>query len=102
MKKILLQLDTSRLPSVFDPCVAYHGGADEVLSYGGVVPSDVRDLIHGLIFTRGPKSLVNSAVFIGGSDINVGEAVLTAVEETFFGTSRVSVMLDSNGSNTTA
>ena len=102
MKKLLLQLDSSRLPSVFDRVVGYDAGAEEVLSYGGIVPTDARDLIYGLIFTRGPKDLVNSAVFIGGADINVGEAILVAAQETLFGPFRVSLMLDSNGSNTTA
>jgi len=102
MKKLLLQLDSSRLASVFDRVVAYDAGADEVLSYGGIVPPDVRDLIYGLIFTRGPRDLAHSAVFIGGADINVGDAILTAAQEVFFGAFRVSLMLDSNGSNTTA
>jgi hypothetical protein len=102
MRKLLLQLDSNRLPSVFDRVVAYDGGADEVLGYGGIVAGDVRDLIYGLIFTRGPRDLANSAVFVGGADINVGDAILTAAQETFFGAFRVSVMLDSNGSNTTA
>src|SRR5439155_341743 len=67
MRKLLLQLDSSRLPSVFDRVVAYDGGADEVMSYGGIAESDVRDLIHGCIFTRGPKDLKNTAVFVGGA-----------------------------------
>src|SRR5438093_11734412 len=73
MHKLLLQLDSSRLPSVFDRVVAYDGGADEVMSYGGIAEADVRDLIHGCIFTRGPKDLKNTAVFVGGADIAVGE-----------------------------
>src|SRR2546421_3492021 len=67
MRKLLLQLDSSRLPSVFDRVVAYDGGADEVMSYGGIVEADVRDLMHGCIFTRGPKDLRNTAGFIGGA-----------------------------------
>jgi methylenetetrahydrofolate/methylenetetrahydromethanopterin dehydrogenase (NADP+) len=102
MRKLLLQLDSDRLASVFDRVVAYDAAADEILSYGGIVAGDVRDLIYGLIFTRGPKDLSNSAVFIGGRDINVGDAILTAAQEVFFGSFRVSIMLDSNGSNTTA
>ena len=102
MRKLLLQLDSNRLPSVFDRVVGYDAGADEILSYGGIVAADVRDLIYGLIFTRGPKDLANSAVFIGGQDINVGDAILTAAQEVYFGAFRVSLMLDSNGSNTTA
>ena len=102
MRKLLLQLDTSRHPSVFDRIVAFDGGADEVMSYGGVTTDTVRDLVHGAIFTRGPKDLHQTAIFIGGTDMVAGEQLLTAVRAAFFGPLRVSVMLDSNGSNTTA
>src|SRR2546428_7988371 len=102
MRRLLLQLDSSRLPSVFDRVVAYDGGADEVMSYGGITDADVRDLIHGCIFTRGPKDLKDSAVFVGGADIAVGEALLAAATNAMFKPFMVSAMLDSNGSNTTA
>lgn len=102
MKKLLLQLDSSPHASVFDRVVAFDGGADEVMSYGGVTESAVRDLVHGAIFTRGPKHLHQTAIFIGGADMALGERLLAAVRKAFFGPLRVSVMLDSNGSNTTA
>ena len=72
------------------------------MSYGGVTEDAVRDLVHGAIFTRGPKDLHNTAIFIGGTDMSVGERLLSKVKKAFFGPMRVSVMLDSNGSNTTA
>ena len=102
MRNLLLQLDTSPQPSVFDRIVAYDAGADEVMSYGGVTAATVRDLVHGAIFTRGPKDLHHTAIFIGGTDMTAGEQLLSAVRDAFFGPMRVSVMLDSNGSNTTA
>jgi hypothetical protein len=102
VKKLLLQLDSSPQPSVFDRVVAFDAGADEVMSYGGVTAETVRDLVHGAIFTRGPKHLHMTAIFIGGSDMALGERLLAAVRKAFFGPLRVSVMLDSNGSNTTA
>jgi methylenetetrahydrofolate/methylenetetrahydromethanopterin dehydrogenase (NADP+) len=102
VRKLLLQLDSSPQPSVFDRVVAFDGGADEVMSYGGVTVDTVRDLVHGAIFTRGPKDLHNTAIFIGGTDMSEGERLLAAVRKAFFGPLRVSVMLDSNGSNTTA
>ena len=102
MRKLLLQLDTTAIPSVFDRVVAYDGGADEIISCSGVTEENVRDLVHGAIFTRGPKDLHDTAIFIGGTDMAAGERILKAVKETFFGPMRVSVMLDSNGSNTTA
>jgi methylenetetrahydrofolate/methylenetetrahydromethanopterin dehydrogenase (NADP+) len=102
MRKLLLQLDTSPQPSVFDRVVAYDGGADEIMTCSGVTEDRVRDLVHGAIFTRGPKDLHNTAIFIGGTDMSAGERLLKTVRDTFFGPMRVSVMLDSNGSNTTA
>jgi methylenetetrahydrofolate/methylenetetrahydromethanopterin dehydrogenase (NADP+) len=102
MRKLLLQLDSSPQPSVFDRIVALDAGADEVMSYGSVVEDAVRDLVHGAIFTRSPKNLHNTAIFIGGTDMDAGERLLAAVRKAFFGPLRVSVMLDSNGSNTTA
>jgi hypothetical protein len=102
MRKLLLQLDSSRLPSVFDQVVAYDSGADAVMSYGGVTEGDVRDLIHGCIFTRGPKDLHNTAVWIGGSNMSAGEQLLAMAQDALFGDFTVSIMLDSNGSNTTA
>jgi hypothetical protein len=102
MRKLLLQLDSSRLPSVFDQVVAYDAGADEIMSYGGITESDVRDLIHGCIFTRGPKDLKNTAVWIGGSNMSAGEQLLAMAQDALFAPYSVSLMLDSNGSNTTA
>jgi len=102
VRKLLLHLDSARHPSAFDRIVALDGGADEVLSYGAVTEDAVRDLVHGAIFTRGPKDLHNTAIFIGGTDMAAGERLLAAARKAFFGPMRVSVMLDSNGSNTTA
>ena len=102
MRKLLLQLDSSRLPSVFDQIVGYDAGADIVMSYGGITEGDVRDLIHGCIFTRGPKDLHNTAVWIGGNNMSAGEQLLAMAQDALFDPFRVSIMLDSNGSNTTA
>jgi len=102
MRKLLLQLDTSRLPSVFDQVVAYDAGADQIMSYGGVTEPDVRDLILGCLFTRGPKDLHNTAVWIGGSNMAAGEQLLAVAVDSMFAPFKVSAMLDSNGSNTTA
>ena len=103
-RKILIQLDSDPQPSVFDRVVAVDAGADEVFSYGGVKPEQVQSLVHGAIFTRGPKDLARTALFIGGSDVAAGEALLQeALKQMLpqFGL-RVSVLLDSNGANTTA
>jgi methylenetetrahydrofolate/methylenetetrahydromethanopterin dehydrogenase (NADP+) len=102
MKKLLFLLDTDPYPSVFDTVVAYDGGADRVAGYANVTPDNVGPLVDGTIFTRGGKDKQNTAIFVGGGDMTKGEALFNAVKKKFFGPFRVSAMLDSNGSNTTA
>jgi hypothetical protein len=100
--KILVCLDSDPQPSVFDGVVAVDAGADHLFRHGGVRPEDVKNLAYGAMFTRGPSELKHTAIFIGGADAADGEALLKAATDSFFGPMRVSVMLDSNGSNTTA
>ncbi|MFI5183875.1 MAG: NAD(P)-dependent methylenetetrahydromethanopterin dehydrogenase [Vicinamibacteria bacterium] len=102
MRKLLLQLDADRLASAFDRIVAYDAGADEVLSYSSVTEEDVRGLVHGAIFTRGPKDLRNTAAFVGGSSLATAEGLLKAATQSFFGPFRVSILFDPGGCNTTA
>lgn len=102
MKKLLFQLDTDAHAAVFDTVVGFDGGADHVIGHGGCTPDNVCALVDGAIFTRSPKEKKNTALFIGGSDMVAGEKLLDAVQKVFFANFRVSVMLDSNGSNTTA
>src|SRR5262245_3538959 len=102
MKRLLYQFDTDPHAAVFDNVVAYDGGADHVTAYGGVTPASVGALVDGAIFTRAPKDKKFTAIFVGGSSLADGEALVRAVKEKFFAGFRVSVMLDSNGSNTTA
>lgn len=101
-KKILLCLDTDPQPSVFDSVVAVDAGVDVLLRHAAVTPDAVRKLVHGLLFTRGGEDLHSSAVYIGGSDVTMGEHLLQATRESFLGPTQVSVLHDSNGANTTA
>jgi methylenetetrahydrofolate/methylenetetrahydromethanopterin dehydrogenase (NADP+) len=103
-RRILIQLDTDPQPSVFDRVVAIDAGVDVLFTHHGVKPEQVQGLVHGAIFTRGPKDLKSTAIFIGGADVTAGEAILAEVRKSLipqYGLT-VSVMLDSNGSNTTA
>jgi methylenetetrahydrofolate/methylenetetrahydromethanopterin dehydrogenase (NADP+) len=102
MKRLLLQLDSDRQPSSFDCIVAHDAGVDAVMSYGDVSPEEVTPLVHGCLFTRGLPDLKLTAIWIGGSQVAAGEALTQAVMKAFFGPFRVSVMMDSNGCNTTA
>lgn len=102
MKKLLFLFDTDAMPNVFDTVVGYDGGADHIAGYGGVTPDNVGALVDGTIYTRGGSEKKSTAIFVGGGNMEAGEALFSAVKKRFFGPFRVSCMLDSNGSNTTA
>lgn len=100
--KILLQLDTDPMPSIFDSVVAIDSGVDQLLRQGGVTVENVAPLVHGAMFTRGGETLKHTAIFVGGGHVPTAEAVAKRIVKEFFGPVRVSVLLDANGCNTTA
>src|SRR3954451_3179293 len=102
MKKLLLHLDTDDHPSPFDAIVAHDADVDVLLSHSGVKPEAARGLVQDAFFTRGVDDLATIAVWVGGKKVTAGEEVFAEVQKAFFGPFRVSVMLDSNGCNTTA
>ena len=102
MKKILIQLDTDRHPSAFDAIAAYDADVDIVTGYGEITAENLADIVQGAIFPRGPDGLANTAFWVGGSKVRDGEAVFKAAQKLFFEPFKPSIMLDSDGSNTTA
>jgi methylenetetrahydrofolate/methylenetetrahydromethanopterin dehydrogenase (NADP+) len=102
MKKILIQLDTDRHPSSFDAIAAYDAGTDVVLGFGGITVENLDDIVQGAVFPRGPDGLADTAFWVGGSKVRDGEAVFEAAQKLFFDPFKPSIMLDSDGSNTTA
>jgi methylenetetrahydrofolate/methylenetetrahydromethanopterin dehydrogenase (NADP+) len=102
MKKILVQLDTDPHPSPFDAIAAYDADVDAVLGFGAITADNLNDIVQGAIFPRGPDGLANTAFWVGGSEVRDGEAVFAAARKLFFKPFEPSIMLDSDGSNTTA
>ena len=101
-ENVLIQLDVDEQPSAFDSLVAIDAGARHLLRYTQVDELSVPGIVHGAMFTRGPKELRHTAIFVGGGDVGLAHKVLRKVQETFFGPFRVSVLFDPNGANTTA
>lgn len=105
MKKILVYLSPDRNSPVFDSVVAYDSGVDVIIPHTQVRIKDVRDAVYGCIYTRHPSKLHNTAMFIGGTDIDLAEDLMQEVKNTFFEISprlRVSVAVDPAGAYTTA
>jgi hypothetical protein len=100
--KILLQLDADRQVSTFDSVVAIDAGVDQLFRHAEITIENVQPLVHGAMFTRGGDDLKSTAIFVGGSDVQIAEAIMGKVVDSFFGAVRVSVMADPNGANTTA
>lgn len=103
-RTILIQIDSDKHPSTFDRVVAIDSGVDQLFSYGNITPDDVQALIHGAIFTRGPKDLHKTAIFIGGSNVQDAEQLLKEARKHMipdYGL-QVSILFDANGCNTTA
>ncbi|MCE2797912.1 MAG: methylenetetrahydromethanopterin dehydrogenase [Planctomycetaceae bacterium] len=101
-RRILIQLDTDPQASVFDAVVAMDAGAERLLQYANVKPEQVRDLVHGAMYTRGPQDLKHTAIFVGGANVVHGEQVFRNAIDAMFDPFKVSVMIDCNGSNSTA
>lgn len=101
-QRILIQIDSDPHASVFDAVTAIDADVEHLLQYANIEPTNVRGLVHGAMFTRGPAELKNTAIFIGGSNASLGDAIGQEIVQSFFGPVRVSVMIDGNGANTTA
>ncbi len=100
--RVLIQLDTDSQASSFDSIVAIDSGVEHLLQYSRMTADRVEGLVHGAMFTRGVDDLKNTAIFVGGSDVDAVDLIATRVTECFFGPLRVSLIVDPNGANTTA
>jgi hypothetical protein len=101
-RNVLIYLDTGPHPSTQLRIQAIDAGLDEVLAYGSVRPAEVRELVHGVLFSRKADELRASAIAIGGADVLTAEEILVATDAAFLGPLRVSVLLDPRGANTIA
>lgn len=101
-KKIFLFITSEKHPSPFDLFVMYDAGADAVASYGNVLPEEVQRLVVDAMFSRGPKGIKNTAIFVGGNTVKEGEALLAKVKETLFPPFEISVAFDPRGACTTS
>lgn len=105
MKKILAYISPERYASLFDLIVAYDAGADVVVPYCNIDLGDMGDMVYNCVFTRHPNDLKNTAIFIGGHDIDKSEELMNRVLgifNEFPDAFRVSVAIDPDGAYTTS
>jgi methylene-tetrahydromethanopterin dehydrogenase len=88
--------------SPFDVNMALDAGFDAVVPYTGVERGEVKGLVQDAIFSRGPKGVKGTAVFIGGKNAGLALDMLEAAKKAMFPPFQLSVFADPAGSFTTA
>jgi methylene-tetrahydromethanopterin dehydrogenase len=88
--------------SPFDVNMAADAGYQVVAPYCGVDAAMVAGLTQDAIFSRGPKGVARTAIFIGGRDVMLATDMLELARKAMVPPFEVSVFADPSGSFTTA
>ena len=88
--------------SPFDINMAIDAGYQHVATYGDMAVADVTPLTQDAIFSRGPKGVARTGIFIGGRDIDLADDMLRAARAAMTPPFLVSVFADPSGAFTTA
>lgn len=99
---ILHMLTPGRQMSPFDINMAADAGYQVLAPYTEVTLDAVRGLTQDAIFSRSPKGLARTAVFIGGRDALLAADMLERAREAMVPPFVVSLMADPSGAYTTA
>jgi len=99
---ILHMLTTAKNLSPFDVNIAIDAGWILAIPYINVEPDEVRGLVQDVIFSRSPKGLKNTGIFLGGRDGKQAMDMLKVAKESMFPPFQVSVFADPSGAFTTA
>jgi len=95
-------LTTAKNLSPFDVNMAMDAGWVSAIPYINVEASEVKDLVQDVIFSRSPKGLKNTGIFIGGRDTKQARDMLKTAKNSMFPPFQVSVFADPSGAFTTA
>lgn len=99
---ILHMLTTAKNLSPFDVNMAVDAGWVSAIPYTNVEPDEVQGLVQDAIFSRSPKGLKYTGIFIGGRDTKQAMDMLKAATDAMFPPFQVSVFADPSGAFTTA
>ena len=99
---ILHFLTPSRYASPFDVNMALDAGFDTVMPYTQVTIDDVGPLTQDAIFSRGPKGVRRTGIFIGGREVELAHEMLETAQAAMVPPFEASVFADPSGAYTTA
>ncbi|HYP85333.1 NAD(P)-dependent methylenetetrahydromethanopterin dehydrogenase [Variovorax sp.] len=99
---ILHMVTPGRQLSPFDVNMAADAGYQVIAPYCEVGPDAIAGLVQDTIFSRSPKGLLRTGIFIGGRDALVAADLLERAKSAMFKPFLVSLMADPSGAYTTA
>jgi len=99
---LLFFLDSDKIASPFDVCMAYDAGYDAVIPYENVNSKDAKTIVEDAVFSRGPKGVKRTTFFVGGKDIDQAEETAEVITKAMFAPFNASVVIDPAGAYTTA
>lgn len=99
---ILHMLTPDRNVSPFDVNMAIDAGWSAVAPYSGVTADDITALTQDAIFSRGPKGVRRTGLFIGGRDMFLALDMFEAAQRAMVPPFQISVFADPSGAFTTA
>jgi methylene-tetrahydromethanopterin dehydrogenase len=99
---LLHMLTATKNPSPFDVNMAYDAGWTACTPYTDVALDEVRDLVQDAIFSRGPKGVKRTGIFIGGRDTHLAMEMMGAAKKSMVPPFEVSLFADPSGAFTTA
>ncbi|CAB3793013.1 NAD(P)-dependent methylenetetrahydromethanopterin dehydrogenase [Paraburkholderia fynbosensis] len=99
---ILHMLTATPQMSPFDVNMAADAGYQVIVPYCNVLPTMVANLTQDAIFSRGPKGVSRTGIFIGGRDVMQAADMLDTARKAMVPPFEVSVFADPSGSYTTA
>lgn len=102
-KPFLLHMFTpGKHVSPFDVNMAYDAGWTAAIPYASVQLDEIATLVQDTIFSRGPKGVKRTGVFIGGRDLNLAMDMLAAAKNAMFPPFQLSLFADPSGAFTSA
>jgi len=99
---LLHMLTAAKNLSPFDVNMAYDAGWTACTPYIDVALDEVRDLVQDAIFSRGPKGVKRTGLYIGGRDIHLAMEMMQAAKQAMVPPFEVSLFADPSGAFTTA
>ncbi|OIQ85448.1 NAD(P)-dependent methylenetetrahydromethanopterin dehydrogenase [mine drainage metagenome] len=98
---ILHFITTQKHFSPFDANMACDAGYNSVFTYTDVTLNEITGLVQDAIFSRGPRGVWRTGIFIGGRDMDLAMEMMEAAKKAMFPPFQVSLFADPAGAFTT-